>query len=183
MPQILLGLGVHFVYVPHLPSTYVDGATFMLDGTRPVIAMSLRRNRIDNFWMTLLHELGHVLLGHTEPHLDSIDLPDEPPATAEEGSATAETISDDERAADRWVVAHLIDLAAYERFRDRPRDAEISMFEVKEFARQQGRTPGIVMGLLWKDRAIDYGRHRQLLGTKVREDLESWRDLPGPPDS
>jgi len=175
VPQMLLGLGVHFVYVPHLPSTYVDGATFMLDD-RPVIALSIRRNRIDHFWMTLLHELGHVVLGHTDLHVDSITPPDE---NSEENMVSSGS-DEEEREADRWALDHLVDFAAYERFRDKPRSSEISMVEIKAFAKQQGRTPGIVLGLLWKDGALDYRRHRQLMGEKVREDLASWCDVAAP---
>ena len=32
----------------------------MLDGVRPVIALTLRHDRLDNFWFALLHELVHV---------------------------------------------------------------------------------------------------------------------------
>ena len=63
VPQYLLSLGIHFLIVPHLPHTYIDGATFMLAG-HPVIALTLRYNRIDNFWFTLMRELAHVVAGH-----------------------------------------------------------------------------------------------------------------------
>ena len=57
--------GIAFVYVPHLPRTHLDGAAFRLPDARPAIGMTLRYDRIDNFWYTLLHELAHVSL-----HLD-----------------------------------------------------------------------------------------------------------------
>ena len=57
--------GIGFEYLPHLPRTHLDGAAIKLDDGRPVIGMTLRYDRIDNFWYTLLHELSHVGL-----HLD-----------------------------------------------------------------------------------------------------------------
>ena len=58
--------GIGLEYVNHLPRTHLDGAALRLRDGRPVIGMTLRYDRIDNFWFTLLHELSHVAL-----HMDS----------------------------------------------------------------------------------------------------------------
>ena len=52
--------GIPLVIEPHLPKTYLDGAALQLDDGRPVIGLTLRYDRIDNFWFCLLHELAHV---------------------------------------------------------------------------------------------------------------------------
>lgn len=52
--------GIVLVVAPHLPKTRVDGVTILKDKKRPIIGLSLRFDRIDNFWFTLLHELAHV---------------------------------------------------------------------------------------------------------------------------
>ena len=52
--------GIHLVIVPHLPKTYLDGAAIMLPDGTPVIGLTLRHDRVDNFWFCLLHELAHV---------------------------------------------------------------------------------------------------------------------------
>ena len=52
--------GIYLIYAPHLSKTYLDGAVFMLHSEDPVIGVTLRHDRIDNFWFTLLHELGHL---------------------------------------------------------------------------------------------------------------------------
>lgn len=52
--------GIHLVFEKHLPKTYLDGAAFVLPDGHPVVAMTLRHDRIDNFWFTLLHELAHI---------------------------------------------------------------------------------------------------------------------------
>ncbi|WP_179381136.1 helix-turn-helix domain-containing protein [Jannaschia marina] len=53
-------VGVTAVYVPCLKKTYIDGACFSLPSGKPAIAVSLRHDRLDNFWFTLLHECVHV---------------------------------------------------------------------------------------------------------------------------
>lgn len=58
--------GIKLIFLKHLSTTKIDGACFLDSTGHPVIAMSLRYDRIDNFWYTLLHEMGHVY-----KHLDS----------------------------------------------------------------------------------------------------------------
>jgi len=60
VPAILADAGVRFVIVEYLPGAKIDGATFWLNNS-PVIALSLRFDRIDNFWFVLRHEIEHVL--------------------------------------------------------------------------------------------------------------------------
>ncbi len=47
----------------------------MMDG-QPVIGMTLRYDRLDYFWHTLLHELSHIVLGHAaaEPVFDDLEI-------------------------------------------------------------------------------------------------------------
>ena len=58
--ELLSKNGIPLVIVQHLPKTYLDGAALRLGDGRPVIALTLRYDRIDNFWFCLLHELAHV---------------------------------------------------------------------------------------------------------------------------
>ena len=58
--QFLAQHGIPLVIVRHLPRTYLDGAALRLGDGRPVIALTLRYDRIDSFWFCLLHELAHV---------------------------------------------------------------------------------------------------------------------------
>jgi len=69
--------GIHLIVVPHLPKTYLDGAAFLLPGGTPVIGLTLRYDRIDNFWFCLLHELAHVskhLSASDQLIIDDLDL-------------------------------------------------------------------------------------------------------------
>jgi len=66
--------GVVLVIEPHLPGSYLDGAAMLSLSDNPIVALTLRFDRLDNFWFVLLHELGHVfrhLFDHT--HFDFFD--------------------------------------------------------------------------------------------------------------
>ena len=70
--------GIALVVEKHLKNTYLDGAVLRLGDGRPVIGLTLRYDRIDNFWFTLMHELAHVSL-HLEDNgncafFDDLDL-------------------------------------------------------------------------------------------------------------
>ncbi len=62
IPPLLEESGVRFVIVEPLPSSKIDGVCFWIGGS-PVIGMTLRHNRIDNFWFVLRHEIEHALNG------------------------------------------------------------------------------------------------------------------------
>ena len=54
--------GIILIIEPHFPKTYLDGATILIDKDNPVIGLTLRHDRLDNFWFTLIHELAHLKL-------------------------------------------------------------------------------------------------------------------------
>jgi HTH-type transcriptional regulator/antitoxin HigA len=64
VPRVLAESGIRFALVESLPSAKIDGVCFWLSDTSPVIALSMRYDRIDNFWFVLRHELEHVLREH-----------------------------------------------------------------------------------------------------------------------
>jgi HTH-type transcriptional regulator/antitoxin HigA len=53
-------VGVRFVVELHLPDTYLDGAAILVRADCPVIALTTRHDRVDNFWFVLMHELAHI---------------------------------------------------------------------------------------------------------------------------
>ena len=67
--------GITLVIEKHFKRTFLDGAA-MLDGDRPIVALTLRHDRLDNFWFALLHEVAHVAL-HLTPEtpvfIDDLD--------------------------------------------------------------------------------------------------------------
>lgn len=58
--EFLAKHGIPLVTIPHLPKTYLDGAALKLGDGTPVVGLTLRYDRLDNFWFCLLHELAHV---------------------------------------------------------------------------------------------------------------------------
>jgi HTH-type transcriptional regulator/antitoxin HigA len=70
--------GIYLIIERHLPKTYLDGAALLLDDGSPVVGLTLRYDRIDNFWFCLLHELAHIILhlGKNNQHLflDDMDV-------------------------------------------------------------------------------------------------------------
>ena len=62
IPHILHKCGVRFVLIEALPGSKIDGVCIWLDG-EPVIGMTARLDRLDNFCFVLRHEIEHVIQG------------------------------------------------------------------------------------------------------------------------
>lgn len=58
--EFLAMKGVILVIEPHLPKTKLDGAAVLDQDGTPIVGLTLRYNRPDYFWFTLMHELIHV---------------------------------------------------------------------------------------------------------------------------
>jgi HTH-type transcriptional regulator / antitoxin HigA len=88
-------LGIHVVIVPALSRTRVDGFAAKNNRGEPIIGMSLRYDRLDNFWYTLFHELGHIVLhvdtsgGYFIDDLEIGDLGDDAEAAADRFASNA----------------------------------------------------------------------------------------------
>ncbi|MFC1502346.1 ImmA/IrrE family metallo-endopeptidase [bacterium] len=54
--------GIALIIEAHLPKTYLDGAALMSRDGKPIIGLTIRYDRIDNFWFSLMHELAHISL-------------------------------------------------------------------------------------------------------------------------
>lgn len=68
--------GIHLVIEGHLPKTYLDGAVCICASGNPVVALTLRHDKLDNFWFSLMHELAHIALhldGTETWYLDKLD--------------------------------------------------------------------------------------------------------------
>lgn len=89
--------GIHFIAEEHLPRTHLDGAAIRLPDGSPLVAMTLRHDRLDNFWFTLSHELAHIALhfdgGEADAFFDDLDQAD---------------VDAVESATDRWATEALI---------------------------------------------------------------------------
>ena len=168
VPDSLRDLGVRFLIVPHLPHTYLDGAALFVD-RNPVIAITMRYDRIDWFWFTILHELAHILREHTA-HLDSL--------FGREGEDGSEENHAAEKEANALARQWLLDPGALEGFIARVQPY-FSKAEIEAFAASQRRHPGIVLGQLQHREVVGYKHLRSML-VKVRPYLEDWVDAPVP---
>lgn len=58
--------GIALVVLPAMARTKLDGAALLSEEGAPIIGMTLRHDRLDNFWFTLMHELAHAWKHITE---------------------------------------------------------------------------------------------------------------------
>lgn len=77
--------GIAVVIEEHLKGTQLDGAALQDVDGMPIIGLTLRYDRIDNFWFTLLHEVAHLWkhVDETEAFLDDLDASSEDRREAE----------------------------------------------------------------------------------------------------
>lgn len=124
--------GVHLIFEQHLPKTHLDGAAIQLPNGSPLVALTLRHDRLDHFWLTLFHELAHVAL-----HLDQDNI------EAFFDDLTAEGKDTCERDADALAEDALITRTAWKSARlstaSQPRD-------IVAFAGKVRVSPAIVAG-------------------------------------
>lgn len=136
--------GIALVVAPHLSKTYLDGAALWTKEQVPVVGMTIRYDRLDNFWFCLLHELAHlgrhIPNGDGEVFIDDLQL-------RERDHAVDDTR---EREADEWAQNALIDPALW---RDHPARQHPSVTNVVDLAHQAKVHPAVVAG------RIRYERH------------------------
>ncbi len=157
VPRILAESGIRFIILEHLPHTKIDGVTFWLDEKSPVIALSMRYDRIDWFWYTLSHELGHVKRKDGLKH--EIRLDTELVGNKEKLS---EPKPEAEREADLFASNFLINKSDIDDFIMR-----ISPLYGKQkilgFAKRIKVHPGIVVGQLQFKQEIPWSSYRPML--------------------
>jgi HTH-type transcriptional regulator / antitoxin HigA len=155
VPRILSEAGIRFVVVESLPAAKIDGVCFWLDEHSPVIGLSMRHDRIDNFWFVLVHEMEHVRRRHG---LSAMILDTE--LEGERASSSAD-IPQEEREANEAAQEFSVPSAKMTAFiaRKAPFFAERDLVA---FASILGVHPGIVAGQL-QFRTNRYDRFRNHL--------------------
>lgn len=141
VPRILVESGIRFLIVESLPSAKIDGVCFWLNDNSPVIAMTIRYDRIDNFWFVLRHELEHVLNQHgKQAVMLDIDL-------VGERSGEGEAVEDEERIANMAAADFCVPKSKMDGFiaRKAPFFAERDLLG---FAQTLNVHPGLVAGQL-----------------------------------
>ncbi len=69
--EYLNQIGIRFVVESPLEGTFLDGAALLVENKYPIIALTLRHDRLDNFWFVLFHELAHIKL-HLGNNIEAI---------------------------------------------------------------------------------------------------------------
>lgn len=153
VPSVLAEAGVRFVIVEFLPGAKIDGAAFWID-TSPVIAVSLRYDRIDNFWFVLRHEIEHVLRQDAILDVELIEN-------------LGRCVSAEEKLANEAAAEFLVPERELEDFvrRVRPRYSEA---QILSFAKQIGVHPGLVIGRLQFRNELPYTHFRKHL-VKIKD--------------
>lgn len=151
---MLQEVGIPLIIEPHLNNTYLDGAALLGPGF-PVVGMTLRYDRLDNFWFVLFHELFHVIKhlrkGKLETVFDDLDAKSIDKTEQEADMMAEEAMISSER----WMTA----LPRYVR----------SVESVEKFAAELGINPAIVAGRI-RFETNNYRIFNELVGQdKVRK--------------
>lgn len=129
--EMLQEVGISLIIEPHLANTFLDGAALLYDGS-PVIGLTLRYDRLDNFWFVLLHELMHVInhlqKGKLESIFDDLEVENNENIELEADMLAGEKLIQQTE----WNFS----LARYTRSKE----------SVKDFAEKLGISPAIVAG-------------------------------------
>jgi HTH-type transcriptional regulator/antitoxin HigA len=164
VPRILAECGIRYVIVESLPSAKIDGVCFWLDQISPVIGMTLRFDRIDNFWFVLRHECEHVL----QLHGRSIAMLD----TELEGekAGTGSGIAEEERIANEAAADFCVPKKMLDAFMAR-KAPFFSERDIIGFARTIQVHPGLIAGQL-QHKTGRYDRFRNHIA-KIRNYITS----------
>ncbi len=103
--KALLEKGIILIIEKHLSKTKLDGATLLVNKVNPIIGLTLRYDRLDNFWFTLMHEIAHLVLHFdkdTDFYYDELD------------SIKGRDISSEEKEADDLASEALIPSSKWE---------------------------------------------------------------------
>ncbi|MEM9480516.1 MAG: ImmA/IrrE family metallo-endopeptidase [Verrucomicrobiota bacterium] len=152
--QSLEERGIAVVLEPQLEGTFLDGAAMLLPSGTPVIGLTLRYDRLDNFWFTLFHELGHVKL-----HLGKVEKRGFWDSEIDKYSENLIELEADRFALNEFIPEEEWDELRHLRLAD----------QISQAARRLSIHPAIIAGRLRRE-AQDYRRHRTLIGQgKVKE--------------
>jgi len=148
-------LGVRVIFLPHFSKTRVDGAACWLDDKSPLIIMSLRYERIDNFYFTLLHEIGHIVLHSSSDSspcfIDDIHSPSK---------------DDKEKAANKFAVINL----GLEGVVPSLKFIDITPQILNKKSEELGIHPSLLIGHLQYENLLNYTAYQRFLNkNKVKQ--------------
>jgi HTH-type transcriptional regulator/antitoxin HigA len=158
--------GVHYVVARHLEHTYLDGASFLTPDGAPVVAMTLRHDRLDNFWFTLFHELAHVVL-HLGKNSQTAFFDDVERERSEEDSPA-------EREANQFAQEKMIPNGFWVTH-CQPRLGQISEWDIHNWASELNISKAIIAGRV-RYESHNFQHLTTLIGTRqVRKHFPEYR--------
>ncbi len=141
VPRILMDCGIRFVIVETLAAAKIDGVCFWLNERSPVIGLSLRYDRIDNFWFVLRHEIEHVLQKH------GFDRPVIDAELEGDKAGVDASVTDEERVANEAAANFCVPRSQMSAFIER-KAPFFAQQDLLGFAATLGVHPGLVAGQL-----------------------------------
>lgn len=179
IPTVLKEAGIRFLIVEPFPHSRIDGACFWLDNKLPVVVLSLRYDRIDWFWHTLMHELGHI---HNKDGIgNSNDIPLDTDLFSDLTQNEDKPLF--EKKADRFAVEFLVPQNRLDDF-IKISNSHYSKKRIEDFSAELKVHPGILVGQLQHRNEISYAYYRETL-VKVRRLItesaltDGWGFTPG----
>lgn len=132
----LASAGVALVVTPEVGKTRLSGAARWLSADKAIIQLSLRHGTDDHFWFSLFHEGRHLLARKRTDFIDA-DVDDDESKAEED--------------ADQFARDTLIPPDDYAAFVGA---GSVTEHAVRDFAKQQGIAPGIVVGRLQREKLL-----------------------------
>jgi HTH-type transcriptional regulator/antitoxin HigA len=160
--KVLADGGVRFLIIESLPHAKIDGACFWLNEFSPVVVLTIRYDRLDNFWYVLMHECGHVRNGDGLEGAGMLDV-----NIVGDDATPFDERPEIEKQADIFATNFLVDPPKIEDFIARVRPM-FSKRRITGFAMRIGVHPAIVLGQLQYRREVDWSHSREML-VRVRD--------------
>lgn len=135
--KLLNSYGIGYIEMEKEPKASIDGYSFLLNG-RPYIAVTRRFDRIDNYAFNIMHELGHIYLGHVD-ETGKINV-------AVPMSESSESFPSQEEEADRFATENLIPNSVWFLAPPVPLNPYVIQKKYTQWAKAKGLNPWIVLG-------------------------------------
>lgn len=144
LQSLCLSAGVKLVHTPCINKAPVHGSTRWLNDT-PLIQLTGRYERNDNFWFTFFHEAGHILLhGKKEIFLENIDYSEKDKQKEKEA----------DNFAIKWTFSKEEQAKILQQY-------EITGNDIKTLAKKFNTHPAIIIGRLQHEGIVPYSLGRQ----------------------
>lgn len=136
--RMLAEAGVALVIVPTPKGCHASGAARHIAPAKAMILMSFRHRSDDQFWFTLFHEIGHLLLHKGRAFVDEEETQDSPA----------------EQEANDFAADCIIPSTRWTEFQQLKPDRD----SILRFAVSIGVSPGLIVGQMQHEGRIDFRR-------------------------